>query len=1152
MTRCQKICIIHITSHHITSRKLCSLINKVCSNKFKVISFDIFDTLLFRPASKPSDIFRIIGNKFYLNQGQFAEHQFTRMRTEAEQEARNCKLNDHDEITLNEIYLQLEKCFGFSHEQVEDIKNFELDTEEKLLYSRESIKEVFESALNSGKIIIITSDMYLPVNFIEKVLNKNNFTGYKKIYLSSEYKETKSTGKLFKRIIKDFERENIKPNEILHIGDNYYSDFVKAREAGLNAFLFPKAIDVFNSHNQLREIAENSNDNVFLIGTLANLLFDDPFIKYDGIANNSPENLGFVIAPFMLAFSKWILDDMEHNGIKKLFLAWRDGYLPLEIIKLLKNFYDPEISAEPIYLNRSVRYPICAEHEHPLTHLCYTIPEKMTVRNFIKYRLLIDDEKEFEEVLRILGKSGYLNPDEEIQDVHRIYRLTSELEKYLRKNGTEKIKIIREYCRDKIKNYEHVAIFDIGYRGAVANFMAEISSGLRVTGYQLLKWSWLCSEYLPKVNLKSCINCGKNVTGKAGLLHALMERILSSSEPGITEIIKRDGKFIKQDGKINIPHDNVNIIQENIILFCRIMAERFGENIKFMRFDPHNLFWIVAEILINPTKTDAKILRALSHSEAEFMGGSTANYFEAWFDGKFKNRNKFMLKKFLKFLGAKKIYNYFVPYSDEREGSKIKKLLKGVAEKFYLKDIAKKLHVKGIIRRLNKLNPNKFKVSAEEFVKSTEIDIKNSIDEIKNYARYFKRDKIIFIGGVAGYGRGICAFLNDLAGVNINYDWLFMSEYTSFEQVIKNVHMPVHILPEFFERNKYIPELDIKVTDDQKKLIYSSPLLNGDVEMLIKYLPNVKRSFIEYFVLKSYEYLTQVFKILKPKLIITWNEYQGLHRIVNCVAKELNMTVNYMETGQIPGTFFVTAGGQTGKSFPAKNYEEFLKLEITQDEIKNAQEVYKFLQSSKLNRYKQPENNVINNFKMNLNPKHPVILYTGELDYEAGLFPYDDVVKNFESPFIKSSNEAAKILGELALKNNWEIIYKIHPLMFGCEIPEMPKSVHIVKACNINDLVDYADLTITILSSTGYIALIREKPLIMLGYTSLRGKGCCYEAFNFESLEAVIKNALENKMTDEMKINFIKHIAQMNKYFLYDDNLPRKIRYGKRPEEFKV
>ena len=124
--------------------------------------------------------------------------------------------------------------------------------------------------------------------------------------------------------------------------------------------------------------------------------------------------------------------------------------------------------------------------------------------------------------------------------------------------------------------------------------------------------------------------------------------------------------------------------------------------------------------------------------------------------------------------------------------------------------------------------------------------------------------------------------------------------------------------------------------------------------------------------------------------------------------------------------------------------------------------------------------------------------------------------------------------------------------MFGCEIPEMPKSVHIVKSCNINDLVDYADLTITILSSTGYIALIREKPLIMLGYTSLRGKGCCYEAFNFESLEAVIKNALENKMTDEMKINFIKHIAQMNKYFLYDDNLPRKIRYGKRPEEFKL
>ena len=130
------------------------------------------------------------------------------------------------------------------------------------------------------------------------------------------------------------------------------------------------------------------------------------------------------------------------------------------------------------------------------------------------------------------------------------------------------------------------------------------------------------------------------------------------------------------------------------------------------------------------------------------------------------------------------------------------------------------------------------------------------------------------------------------------------------------------------------------------------------------------------------------------------------------------------------------------------------------------------------------------------------------------------------------------------------MIYKPHP---GVEPAAwLPESLNIIKECDINDVIAYADVTVAILSSTSYVALVQEKPVVVLGYTHLRGKGCCYEAFERDKIEPAINEALANGMTDEMKVNFTRHIAQMNKYYLFDNGLEREIRYGRRPEEFRI
>ena len=75
--------------------------------QFDVISFDIFDTLVFRPFKKPTDLFMIVG-------GRLNCLDFHKIRQNAEKAARIEKFNKTGsyEITLEDIYAKVERMTG--------------------------------------------------------------------------------------------------------------------------------------------------------------------------------------------------------------------------------------------------------------------------------------------------------------------------------------------------------------------------------------------------------------------------------------------------------------------------------------------------------------------------------------------------------------------------------------------------------------------------------------------------------------------------------------------------------------------------------------------------------------------------------------------------------------------------------------------------------------------------------------------------------------------------------------------------------------------------------------------------------------------------------------------------------------------------------
>ena len=429
--------------------------------------------------------------------------------------------------------------------------------------------------------------------------------------------------------------------------------------------------------------------------------------------------------------------------------------------------------------------------------------------------------------------------------------------------------------------------------------------------------------------------------------------------------------------------------------------------------------------------------------------------------------------------------------------------------------------------------------------KDTEDKINDLIEK-----RYIYEGGTWIFGDFVSYDKGICSYINKLAEQFPSEKYCLFSEAVWIKEKIakKKVNIPYIVLPIAFAKNKF-PKADASfcvndsIVNEVKKKEYlrmaSLSMRQQHREMQVGY--EYESAYWANY------YAETVIEYLKPRRVLLWNEFHAIHRIIAHVCKTKKIEVKYMEFGVLPGTFVMEDKGQMGESFPARHPMEFMRMPVMDSEIIQAEEVWRYLRKSGLNRNHQIKNNILEDIQKHLHPKRPVILYTGQNDFESGLQPYTELSKKYHSPIFQSSKEALWYLSGLAAKNKWNLLYKPHPLMAECEdeTDNTPENVIKIVSGNINDLIDFADMNITILSQTGYISLIRNKPTLMLGYTQLKNKGCCYEAFQISDIESEIKRALEEGFSEKMKKAFGKHIAQLLKYYLLDDLSERNIRYGR-------
>lgn len=472
----------------------------IIDSHLDVVSFDIFDTLILRPVLEPEDIFEILEWENPVN-GKFI---FKTLRRLSEKSARKVNFFNNpqmQDIGLTQIYDEMGRIYKIDKSVTKELQKKEEQIEIEISQRRDIGWELYELSRYVGKKIILVSDMYLEKDIVSKILEKNGFIYHEKLYLSSEEKALKSTGKLFEIVRKDFPKEKYR---MIHMGDNWNSDYIVPQKYDINTFFIPKTKDIlFNTlgdkftGNSIGYAVDNQNSVIDLsehlkklpvrcmYAVVANGLYDNPFISYNdnGNYNGDPYLVGnLAVGMYLFGIALWLIKDLVGKKINKIDFTSRDGYFVKNIYDLICNQWN--ISApksDYVFVSRKALIPVDIEKKEDVLFLINSFawqgqsPKKI----LDTYHSIVSDLND--KVVDLYKKKGFIL-DKNFESEDECFSFLTQMMDI--SFDEEKAAYSRACCQKYFeKNITpNDVLFDLGYSGKLQQLIVK-ALGYPVDGY---------------------------------------------------------------------------------------------------------------------------------------------------------------------------------------------------------------------------------------------------------------------------------------------------------------------------------------------------------------------------------------------------------------------------------------------------------------------------------------------------------------------------------------------------------------------------------------------------------------------------------------------------------------------------------------------
>ena len=406
--------------------------------QYDAISFDIFDTLIFRYLNQPEDLFMLVG-------GSFKIFDFFGIRKRAEKEVREIKkaLYHNNEVTLDEIYERVSYYTGLDA-KIGSNREFEIECD--MCFANPYMLEVFQILKSAGKRIFATSNMYIPREKMKTLLSKCGFEGFEDIFISCDYHCGKGNGALFEILLDKVGRET----RLVHVGDNLNADIKGAEKAGIAHRYYAACRALGDPHR--------SPGMSPLIGS-----------AYQGIVNSTLHNgthsfsplweYGFVYGGLLAyGYVNWIHQKAQQDGVTKILFLSRDGFLLKQIYDML--FHD--IESEYVFWSRiAALRNVCAGER-------YIFLQRIFEEQCDQGKKIIDclSLAGLNEIASLLRDNG-LDPELPLLSENKIILFNILIENWnlVIEYLSPQQAATQKYLNNIIADHEKIAIVDLGWSG---------------------------------------------------------------------------------------------------------------------------------------------------------------------------------------------------------------------------------------------------------------------------------------------------------------------------------------------------------------------------------------------------------------------------------------------------------------------------------------------------------------------------------------------------------------------------------------------------------------------------------------------------------------------------------------------------------------
>ena len=403
--------------------------------KYDYVSFDIFDTLVYRMMPSNNTLYELEEITYTLRFNEKLED-YKEYRKSVEYNLWN--LTRKGEFTFDRIFEEISRRYG--KERSDRLKKIELELEKKFIVKNDIIYEIYKKVIKNKK-VIITSDMYLDEEFINKVLSDLGYDAYYRLYISGKKRGSKAEGDLFEIISKE-----LGTRRIIHIGDSFKGDYLMPILHGWHSVKINRFVYSYIDVKKCKSVSDE-----LLLG-----------ICKKGNTDNYWKKLGYtVLGPLLLGFASWIESEIKSNEYEKIIFIARDGYI---VDKAFKVLYGDKYKTEYLYVSRkaaTIATMNCTEGiEKVLRSFSFRKKEKLS--NVLKRMDIRLDDREDAEI------------DVDREDLYK-GKYNEILDKYyeiIKKNADEQ----REYFQNYLKRIfeEKSVVVDVGWHGTIQNCIRKL------------------------------------------------------------------------------------------------------------------------------------------------------------------------------------------------------------------------------------------------------------------------------------------------------------------------------------------------------------------------------------------------------------------------------------------------------------------------------------------------------------------------------------------------------------------------------------------------------------------------------------------------------------------------------------------------------